>query len=58
MYRKLYEDDLGKKHYRTTPKIFADKRHFIKNSYDESIIDRDYDALKEIEKQIRLLENI
>ena len=57
MYRKSYEDDLGKKHYRTTPKIFADKRHFIKNSYDESIIQKDYNASQEIEKQIKLLEN-
>lgn len=58
MSRKSYEDNNGQKHYRTTPKVFADSRHFIKNTFGNPVLDNEYNPVKEIEKQIELLENI
>lgn len=46
----------GKTKYHTTPKVFADYRHFIHDGHDQRI-DNKYDASVEIQKQLRLLED-
>lgn len=45
----------GKEKYLTTPKVFADYRHFTKDSYGNQILDVEYNAEAEIEKQITSL---
>lgn len=40
----------------TSPKIFADYRHFIKDQYGNSRLDNDYSFEKEIQKQLEILE--
>lgn len=57
MKRELYIKD-GKKKFLTTPKVFADYRHFTKDNFGNQIIDLSYDPDKEIQKQIEALENI
>lgn len=49
-----YFDD-GKVKFRTNPKVFADVRRYKKDSYGNQVIDSDYNAIKEIDKQIELL---
>ena len=41
----------------TTPKVFADYRHFVKDDTGNQIIDSDYDYKAEIKKQLEILEN-
>lgn len=54
--REQYIKD-GKTKYRTTPKIFANYRHFTRDKYGNQKIDEKYDVDVEIQKQIKLLEN-
>ena len=44
--------------YRTTPKIFADYRHFKKDDYGNQVIDHEYNVDVEIQKQIDYMGNI
>ena len=46
----------GKEKYTTTPKVFADYRHFITDEHGQRI-DNKYDPCEEIKKQIEILEN-
>ena len=55
MKREKYIKD-GKEKYTTTPKVFADYRHFIHDEHGQRI-DKEYCPDKEIKKQIELLEN-
>ena len=56
MKREQYIKD-GEKKFLTTPKVFADYRHFIHNENGQKIDDK-YNPETEIQKQIELLENI
>lgn len=58
MYRKSFIDNAGKRHYKTTPKVFADYKHYVKNSIGNNYIDPDYNPEEEINKQIKILENL
>lgn len=49
--------DNGKERFRTNPKVFADVRHFKKDKYENQLIDSDYSAITEIDRQIELLRN-
>ena len=40
----------------TTPKVFADYRHFVKNDKGNQVIDSNYDYGTEIQKQLEILE--
>ena len=51
-----YEDE-GKDKFRTNPKVFADVRHFKKDEHGNQLIDNEYNAIDEIDKQIQLLRN-
>lgn len=55
MKREKYIKD-GKEKYLTTPKVFADYRHFINDEHGQRI-DDNYDPCEEIRKQIEILEN-
>lgn len=55
--RKLYKDKNGNENFKTTPKIFVDYRRFIKIDGEKPIIDSSYNYEKEIQKQIKILEN-
>ena len=46
----------GKEKYATTPKVFADYRHFINDEHGQRI-DNKYEPCEEIKKQIEILEN-
>ena len=50
---KKQEDKYG---FLTTPKVFADYRHFVKDIKGNQIIDIDYDFRTEIQKQLDILE--
>ena len=54
--REQYYKD-NKKKFLTTPKVFADYRHFKRDDYGNQKIDSNYDASVEIQKQIEILEN-
>ena len=56
--RELYIDQNGKEKFRTTPKVFADYRHFKKDSYGNQILDNEYSCQAEIEKQISEIKRI
>lgn len=56
MQRIKYIDN-NKEKFITTPKIFADYRHFSKNDHGYQLIDQTYDCENEIQKQISELEN-
>ena len=56
--RELYIDQNGKEKFRTTPKVFADYRHFKKDSYGNQILDNEYSCQTEIEKQISEIKRI
>jgi hypothetical protein len=56
MKRESYTDKDGNKKFLTTPKVFADYRHFINDEHGQRI-DNKYNAISEINKQIELLEN-
>ncbi len=55
--KRIKDSTSTREKYITTPKVFADYRHFTKDSYGNQVIDQTYDCNKEIEKQIELLEN-
>ena len=57
MKREQYIKD-GKKKYLTTPKVFADYRHFTRDEYGNQILDREYSYEEEISKQIEILEHM
>ena len=50
---KKQEDKYG---FLTTPKVFADYRHYVKDEKGNQIIDIDYDYKHEIQKQLEILE--
>lgn len=54
--RIRYKKEEDKYGFLTTPKIFADYRHFIKNENGNQIIDIDYNFRIEIQKQLEILE--
>ena len=45
----------GKYGFLTTPKVFADYRHFMKDQYGNIVIDQKYDYLSEIQRQMIIL---
>ena len=49
---KKQEDKYG---FLTTPKVFADYKHYIKDENGNQIIDSDYDFRSEIQKQLEIL---
>ena len=53
--RERYKDGDGKYGFLTTPKVFADYRHFIKDQYGNNIVDQKYDYLSEIQRQMIIL---
>lgn len=50
---KKQDDKYG---FITTPKVFADSRHFVKNDKGNQVIDSAYDYKAEIQKQLEILE--
>lgn len=50
---KKQEDKYG---FLTTPKVFADYKHYIKDEKGNQVLDIDYDFRAEIEKQLEILE--
>ena len=60
MKRARYKGSNDKVRFRTTPKIFADYRRFIKRTNGYTILDTEYDYNSEMSKQIELMrkENI
>lgn len=52
---KKQDDKYG---FLTTPKVFADCRHFVKNESGNQILDSNYDYKVEIQKQLEILEEI
>jgi len=49
---KKQEDKYG---FLTTPKVFADYKHYAKDKYGNSILDSNYDYRNEISKQLEIL---
>lgn len=56
--RIRYKKQDEKYGFLTTPKVFADCRHFVKNESGNQIIDTNYDYKIEIQKQLEILEEI
>ena len=56
--RELYIDRNGKERFATTPKVFADYRHFVKDTNGNQKLDSEYDCKIEIEKQIKEMKNM
>lgn len=52
--RERYQKD-GEYKFVTTPKIFADYRRFIKDNYNNVVLDNEYNYKSEIEKQLTIL---
>ncbi len=52
MKRARFKDTNNDVKFNTTPKIFVDYRHYIKDTNGVSIIDTKYDYNTEISKQI------
>ena len=52
---KKQDDKYG---FLTTPKVFADCRHFVKGENGNQVIDSNYDYKIEIQKQLEILEEI
>lgn len=52
---KKQEDKYG---FLTTPKVFADYRHYVKDEKGNQIIDVDYDYKNEVQKQLEILEEM
>lgn len=50
---KKQDDKYG---FLTTPKVFADCRHFTKDEKGTQIIDNNYDYKAEIQTQLKILE--
>lgn len=55
--RIRYKKHDDKYRFLTTPKVFADYRHYIKDENRNHKIDTKYEYLREIEKQLEILEN-
>ena len=53
--RERYKDSEGEYGFLTTPKVFADYRHFTKDQYSNNIVDPNYDYLSEIQRQMTIL---
>lgn len=56
--RIRYKKDNDKFGFITTPKIFADYVHYIKDERGIQKLDSNYDYKKEIQKQLEILENV
>lgn len=54
--RIRYKKEENKYGFLTTPKVFADYRHFVKDEMANQIIDANYDYRHEIQKQLEILE--
>jgi hypothetical protein len=54
--RIRYKKDDDKYGFLTTPKVFADYIHYIKNENGDQVIDSNYNYQKEISEQLELLE--
>lgn len=54
--RIRYKKEEDKYGFLTTPKVFADFRHFVKDENGNQIIDANYDYRDEIQKQLDILE--
>lgn len=54
--RERYKDGDGKYGFLTTPKVFADYRHFKKDQYENIVIDQEYDYISEIQRQMIILQ--
>lgn len=54
--RIRYKKEEDKYGFLTTPKVFADYRHYIKDEKGNQKIDIDYDCKREIKKQLNILE--
>ena len=54
--RIRYKKQEAKYGFLTTPKVFADYRHYTKDEKGKQIIDIDYDFRTEIQKQLDILE--
>ena len=54
--RSRYKKQDDKDGFLTTPKVFADYRHFKKNKQGNQIIDPNYDCMNEIKMQLDILE--
>lgn len=57
MQHTMYKDTNGETRFNTTPKVFADYRHFIKTDDGSSIFDIEYDYNIEITNQIKSINN-
>lgn len=55
--RIRYKKEENKYGFLTTPKVFADFRHFIKDEKGNQQVDLDYDYKNEIQKQLVILKN-
>ena len=56
--RIRYKKQDEKYGFLTTPKVFADCRHFVKGENGNQVIDSNYDYKIEIQKQLEILEEI
>lgn len=54
--RIRYKKEENKYGFLTTPKVFADYRHFSKDNNGNQIIDNDYDYEVELQKQLEIIE--
>ena len=54
--RIRYKKEDDKYGFITTPKVFADYMHFVKNDKGNQVIDSNYDYGTEIQKQLEILE--
>ena len=54
--RIRYKKQDEKYGFLTTPKVFADCRHFVKDEKGNQVIDSNYDYRTEIQKQLEILE--
>lgn len=54
--RIRYKKQENKYGFLTSPKVFADYRHYIKDENSNQKIDTDYDFRSEIQKQLKILE--
>lgn len=55
--RKRYKKPNGEFGFITAPKIFADYRRFVKDRFDNLVIDENYDYQNEIIKQLEIFDN-
>lgn len=55
--RIRYKKEDDKYGFITTPKVFADYRHYMKDENGDQIFDANYDFTNEIQKQLEILES-